>query len=86
MKTSKNWSGYDIEQIRIMRATNALRIDMEKQRLAILTGIASPANGSQPSNKSIYDKIGSIAEAIEVGLKTYRVVRKVANLFHKQKK
>lgn len=86
MKTNKNWSGYDIEQIRIMRATNALRIDMEKQRLAILIGLASPDNDARQANKSFYDKIGNIAEAMEFGFKTYRMVRKVTNLFQKRKK
>ena len=33
MKKNNSWKGYDMEQLRILRATTALRIDIEKERI-----------------------------------------------------
>ena len=57
MKKNNSWKGYDMEELRILRATTALRIDTT-----------------------------DIVEAAEYGLKTYRIVKKVTNLFRKKKK
>ncbi len=83
MKKNNNRKGYDLEELHVLRATNALRIEIEKERIRMLF---SPG-GRGPSNADkIFSTATSFAEAAEYGIKTYRIVKKVSNLFRKKKK
>lgn len=82
MKKNNTWKGYDLEELRIMRATTALRIEIEKERIR---NMFSPDN-SNTKMKNAFVSANNIVEAAEYGFKTYKIVKKVTNLFRKKKK
>lgn len=83
MKKNNSWKGYDMEQLRILRATTALRIDIEKERIR---NMFTPQTVQQNKAEKFFASTTDIVEAAEYGLKTYRIVKKVTNLFRKKKK
>ncbi|MDE6346756.1 MAG: hypothetical protein K2L55_08810 [Muribaculaceae bacterium] len=83
MKKNNTWKGYDMEQIRILRATTALRIDIEKERIK---NIFSADSHSNEKARNVFASATDIVGAAEYGIKTYKIVKKVTNLFHKKKK
>lgn len=83
MKKNNTWKGYDMEQLRILRATTALRIDIEKEHIK---DIFSANSHSNEKAKNLFSSATDIVGVAEYGLKTYKIVKKVSNLFHKKKK
>lgn len=83
MKSNEHQRGYDMAELQLLRATNALRIEIEKERLRALF---NPTHNANNQLDNIYSRIGGVTEAVEYGLKTYRIVKKVTDLFRKKKK
>ncbi len=83
MKKHSNWKGYDMEQLRILRATTAIRIDIEKERIRDMFS-ADPRTDEKARN--FFASATDIVGAAEYGLKTYKIVKKVSNLFRRNKK
>lgn len=77
------WKGYDMEQLRVERATTALRIEIEKERIR---SIFTPDTHSNAAAQNLFASATDIVSAAEYGLKTYRIVKKVTDLFRKKKK
>lgn len=82
MKKINTRKGYDLEEIRVLRATNALRIDIEKERIR---NMFSPAVVQTRQADKLFSAASNLAETVEYGIKTYRIVKKVSNLFRKKK-
>lgn len=83
MKKISTHNGYDLEEIHVLRATNALRIEIEKERIRAMF---SPATAGGNRADKIFSTATNFAEAAEYGIKTYRLFKKVSNLFRKKKK
>lgn len=83
MKKNSKWNGYDMEELHVLRATNAIRIEIEKDRIRNMF-----SNNTESTEKAgkLFASATDIVGAAEYGLKTYRIVKKVTGLFHKKKK
>lgn len=83
MNKNSHWKGYDMEQIRILRATNELRIEIEKANIARMFAV----NSLKYENAGrMFASASDFVEAAEYGVKTYKIVKKITNLFRQNKK
>lgn len=83
MKKDSTWKGYDMEELRILRATTALRIEIEKERIRYMF---SPNPDSPQKIEKFFASATDIVGAAEYGIKTYKIVKKVSDLFRRKKK
>lgn len=72
-----------MEELHILRATTALRIDIEKERIRYMF---SGVGASGAKAEKMFSTASNFVSAAEYGIKTYKIVKKVIDLFRKKKK